>query len=450
MPDLFELDYFSILDLAWALLALVLILLYVNVRKKKYRELDYSEYYTTNVWMKLGLSIVYAVYYITVVHGGDTLAYWDGALKMSNLFLKSPSLYFEELFNAPNYELMYSHFDTQTGYPPGWIYREPESWFISKIMSLFVFVTFKSYLVATLVMAYISSLASWKLYELVHSYKLHTNRNIAIATLLIPSVSFWCSGITKDTVVLFSTIFVVYHAFHILSLEIETQRKNWIYLAFYVFLLYHIRSFMVTTIAVPLLISYSIRLVNKYRQQKFKFYLIRISTFTIGILFFILQGNSLSNSEELEQAAIINKDFATNTTYEGTRYDIGITDYSPQGMIAAFPAATIAGFYRPFPWEARSLTMISNGLEDAFFLYLTFLFFRRDFLKKINVIRKNEFLVFALFFAILMGYMAGVTSGLLGVLVRFKAPVIPFLLIVLTVDFRRKEEISKIEFNDKK
>ena len=442
MPDLFELDYFSILDLAWALLALVIILLFVNVRKKKYRELDYSEYYTTNVWMKLGLSLVYAVYYITVVKGGDTLAYWDGALKMSNLFLKSPSLYFEELFNAPDMTLMYSHFDTQTGYPPGWIYREPESWFISKIMSLFVFVTFKSYLVATLVMAYISSLASWKLYELVHSYKLHTNRNIAIATLLIPSVSFWCSGVTKDTVVLFSTIFIVYHAFHILSLEIETKRKNWIYLAFYVFLLYHLRSFMVTTIAVPLMISYSIRLVNKYRQQKFKYYLIRFSTFTLGITFFILQGNSLSNSEELEQAAIINKDFATNTTYEGTRYDIGITDYSPQGMIAAFPAATIAGFYRPFPWEARSLTMISNGLEDAFFLFLTILFFRKDFLKKINVIRKNEFLVFALFFAVLMAYMAGVTSGLLGVLVRFKAPVIPFLLILLTIDISKTKEIN--------
>jgi hypothetical protein len=450
MPDLFELDYFSILDLAWALLALVIILLFVNVRKKKYRELDYSEYYTINVWMKLGLSLVYGVYYITIVEGGDTLAYWDGALKMSNLFLKSPSLYFEELFNAPDYTLMYSHFDSQTGYPSGWIYREPESWFISKIMSLFVFFSFKSYLVATLLMAYISSLASWKLYELVHSYKLHTNRNIAIATLLIPSVSFWCSGVTKDTVVLFSTIFIVYHAFHILSLEFETKRKNWIYLAFYVFLLYHIRSFMVTTIAVPLMISYSIRLVNKYRQQKFKFYLIRFSTFTLGIAFFILQGNSLSNSEELEQAAIINKDFATNTTYEGTRYDIGITDYSPQGMIAAFPAATIAGFYRPFPWEATSLTMISNGLEDAFFLFLTFMFFRKDFLKKINVIRKNEFLVFAIFFAVLMAYMAGVTSGLLGVLVRFKAPVIPFLLIILTVDYRRKEEISNIEFNDKK
>jgi hypothetical protein len=199
---------------------------------------------------------------------------------------------------------------------------------------------------------------------------------------------------------------------------------------------------MVTTIAVPLMISYSIRLVNKYRQQKFKFYLIRFSTFTLGIAFFILQGNSLSNSEELEQAAIINKDFATNTTYEGTRYDIGITDYSPQGMIAAFPAATIAGFYRPFPWEATSLTMISNGLEDAFFLFLTFLFFRKDVLKKINVIRKNEFLVFAVFFAVLMAYMAGVTSGLLGVLVRFKAPVIPFLLIILTVGYNKDALIN--------
>jgi hypothetical protein len=191
---------------------------------------------------------------------------------------------------------------------------------------------------------------------------------------------------------------------------------------------------MITTIAVPLMISYSIRLVNKYREQRFKYYLIRFSTFSIGVLFFVLQGNSLANSEELKQAAIINKDFATNSTYDGERYDIGITDYSPQGMLAVFPSAVMAGFYRPFPWEAMSLTMISNGLEDAFFIFLTFLFFRKGFLKKINIIRKNEFLVFAFFFTILMAYMAGVTSGLLGVLVRFKAPLISFLLIILTVN----------------
>ena len=45
----------------------------------------------------------------------------------------------------------------------------------------------------------------------------------------------------------------------------------------------------------------------------------------------------------------------------------------------------------------------------------------------------------AFFFAVLMAYMAGVTSGLLGVLVRFKAPLIPFLILLLTIDVKLKD-----------
>jgi hypothetical protein len=226
----------------------------------------------------------------------------------------------------------------------------------------------------------------------------------------------------------------VYHGFHILSLEKETKLKNWIALIVFSFLLYHIRSFMLATIYLPMALSYTVRLVNKHRKNKFKFYLIRFISFSFGILFFIFQGNQLANSKQLEEAAVLNKDFATNTTYEGTRYDIGITQYNAQGMIQVMPSAIIAGMYRPFPWEARTLTMIANGLEDTFFLYLTFVFFRKGFFKKINVIRKSEFMVFAFFFALLMAYMAGVTSGLLGVLVRFKSPVIPFLVLLLTIN----------------
>ena len=434
MTDLFSLEYFSILDIAWVIMFLVLIIGVINTQKKKYLELDYFVYYSWNVYAKFILSFVYAVYYISVIEGGDTLAYWDGGFKMNNLFWKSPSMYFEELFNEPNAMMNMSHFDISTGFPPGWIYREKESWFIAKIMSVFSFFTFKSYLVTTFILAYISSIASWKLYELVYSLNLNTNRNIAIGAFFIPSVSFWCGGVNKDTIVLISTIFIVYHAFQILSLDKKTQLKNFVWIAFCGFLLLHIRSFMITTILVPLAFTYSARLANKYRENKFAFYLIRALALTIGILFFYFQGSSLTNSEKLEEAAIIQQDFANNTTYEGARYDLGITDYSSAGMISAFPAATIAGLYRPFLWESLSVTLILNGLEGAYFLYLTIIFFRSRALKKINIIRKNEFYVFCFFFIILMAYMSGLTSGLMGVLVRFKAPLIPFFVLLLTVD----------------
>lgn len=449
MQDLFELDYFSILDIALSIMCLVFIFLRVNVLKRQYIDLEYYRYYSINVYIKLALSLTYALYYIVIVDGGDTLAYWDGALKMNNLFWKSPSMYFQEMINEPNMPMHGSHFDMSTGYPPGWIYREPPSWFIAKIMSVFTFFTFKSYIVATFVMAYLSSIASWKLFEMVYAFSMNTTRNIAIAVFLIPSVSFWCSGITKDTVVLFVAIFMIYNSFEILSLEKKTKFKNFLWVAFCIFILNYTRSFMITTILVPLIFTYSARLAKKYREKKFAFYTIRVISFVVGFLFFYFQGASLTNSKELEEAAVIQKDFATNETYEGSRYDLGITDYSPAGMLSAFPVAVIAGYYRPFMWEALSLTLFLNGIEGAFFLYLTFRFFTSNFLRKINEIRKHEFFIFAFFFSFLLAYMAGLTSGLLGVLVRFKAPLIPFFILMLTIDTRIENEKEDLVLNEK-
>ena len=447
VTDLFSLEYFSILDIAWALVFIVILILIAKAQKKKYKELEYFQYYNSNITFKVFLSLIYAIYYIVIIDGGDSLAYWDGGLKLNNLFWKSPSLYFEELFSDPDMK-NYFRYDLTTGYPPGWIYREKESWFIAKIMSIFAFVTFKSYIVTTFILAYFSSIASWKLFELVHSFKLNSNRNIAIAVLFVPSVGFWCSGITKDTIVLFSAIMLIYHAFQVLSLDKVWNYKNVLWIVFFMFLLLNIRSFMVSTILVALAFTYSARLANKYRENRFAFYSIRFVSFLVAILFFNLQGDSVMNSEKLQEAALIQKDFATNQTYEGKKYDLGITDFSAAGMIKAFIPAVIAGFYRPFIWESLSLTLILNGIEGTYFLYLTFIFFRGGSLRKINLIRKHEFFIFAFFFCILMAYMAGLTSGLVGVLVRFKAPLIPFLLLLLTIDINMTKSNSMLEMKD--
>jgi uncharacterized membrane protein YfcA len=131
-----------------------------------------------------------------------------------------------------------------------------------------------------------------------------------------------------------------------------------------------------------------------------------------------------------------------NKSYGTDRYDLGITDYSPVGLALAFPNSVLAGFYRPYIWEALSVSLILNGIESILIIYLTarFLFSGRV-RQRIRRVRNHEFLVFAFFFALILAYFAGFTSILFGVLVRFKAPLLPFIVIVLTSYFR--EEKSK-------
>ena len=399
----------------------------------------FQKYHSRNFNIKVILVLVYAFYYVFIVGGGDTIAYWDGAVTLSNLFWKSPSMYLEQLLNTPTPEMHLQHFDFSTGSPPGWIYREPESWFVAKIYSLISFISFKSYLVGSLIISYIVSIASFRLFILVESFKLHQIKYVAFATLFLPSVVFWCSGITKDTIVLIAIIYINVNFLEWILKIPGNNIKRVLIIVFYGFLLFHIRDFMLSLIGVAFMVVLMARLANKYRKQPFAFYSLRMLTIVIGVFVFITQGSKLGENEQIKEAEAISKDFETNKTYEGSRYSIGVTNFSTAGLIVGFIPAVIAGIYRPFLWEGLTFSLIFNGLESIYFLYLTWFFIKKDFFKKVKIVRQNEFLVFSFVFAILLAFMVGLTSGLFGVLVRFKAPLLSFFILVLTVEFNNGE-----------
>ena len=434
---------FSIQNILLGLLFYILLFAIYNSKTPSISNPIFQKYYTNSFHLKAVLVIIYAFYYVFVVGGGDTVAYWEGAVTLNNLFWKSPAMYFEQLFNEPTAEMGWRHFDTVTGLPPGWIYREPESWFVSKCYSIIGFVSFKSYLVLNLISAYILSKAAFRLFQLVESFGLHQHKFVAIAVLYIPSVSFWCSGVTKDTVVLLGVIYVLVNGLELLLKVPGNNKKRIAFVVFYSFLLFHIRDFMLSVILVAFVAVLMARLANKYRKSPFAFYTLRLLTIVIGILVFVTQGSKLAESDQIKAAEVIANDFETNATYEGARYSIGVSNFTTAGLIAGFVPATVAGVYRPFIWEGLSFSLIFNGLESVYFFYLTWLFVKKDFLRKVNLVRKNEFLVFAFLFSILLAFMVGLTSGLLGVLVRFKAPLLAFFLLVLTVEFQNKEDEIK-------
>jgi hypothetical protein len=153
----------------------------------------------------------------------------------------------------------------------------------------------------------------------------------------------------------------------------------------------------------------------------------------------------LNPDKYLEEVAIIQQDFAENKTYTGYRYDLGVSDYSPAGMLKAAPMSIITSFYRPFIWEANSVFLLLSGLEGLLLLYFTFRFFfnKKGITYQIRMIRKQEILIFAIVFATIFGFFVGFTAGLFNVLVRFKAPLLPFLFLFFTSYFRSDNKIQQ-------
>lgn len=413
---------------------------------------EHYRFYLWNLSFKMLFGGIFAVTFAYVIQGGDTFAYWDGAVKLTNLFWDDPLAYLDEMFSKPSSETIGKNFNSTTGYPPGWIYREPESFYISKILSVINFLTFDSFIAMTFFCSFIASRGSWKFFELIRKYNFAPERWILIASLFIPTVSFWCAGISKDTIILASLFFLLYHIFAFIDPERRLTFRNILFILLHTMILFHTRPFMLIAIAPPLLLGFGAGFIKTISDSPIIMYLTRFvfiggTLVAVSIYFTSEQGlGELSPDKYLEEVSVIQQDFVNNTTYTGPRYDLGITDFSPAGMIGAAPLAMMTAYFRPFLWEASSAFMLLSALEGTLLMLLLFrfLFLSGSITQQIQFVQKNEILIFAFVFILIFGFFVGFSAGLFNVLIRFKAPLLPFLFLLLAASSKwHKKKLDK-------
>jgi hypothetical protein len=436
--------FFTPLDIFSTVLGVAIILVIANVRKRRNRDLTYYRYYTPAILFKFLFVIANCIFYIVAYKGGgDSIGFWDGAVKLNHLFWENPFGYFEELWRSDEARTVYKNFTVQTGYPDGRIYQENESFFISKLASALTFFTFKGYLLMSLIVAFITTNASMRLFELVRSFGKHKEWHVALAVFFIPSLSFWCGGISKDTIMWICICYFLHNFYQIISIERKSSYLHWLGVALTLYVMLQVRSFMVVTVITPLVFAYGVQLRRKFGPGTLQARLTSLLILVVSIAGVLIFLQSSYSQKMQKEAEIINKDMTTNKTYGDKRYDLGITDFSTAGMITAAPTAIAAGLYRPFIWESLSVSLFLNGIESILLMFFTARFFYAKGLgKRIGIIRNHEFLIYAFFFAIILAFFAGFTSILFGVLVRFKAPVLPFIVILLTATIQTPDEVA--------
>jgi len=94
----------------------------------------------------------------------------------------------------------------------------------------------------------------------------------------------------------------------------------------------------------------------------------------------------------------------------------------------------INGFFRPFPNNINNLLQLFPLIENMLlYLMVLYLLFKILFLKiKINQDVKNV-LWNSLFFIIMLFILTGVSTPVIGALVRYKVPGLLFLIIVINL-----------------
>jgi hypothetical protein len=118
----------------------------------------------------------------------------------------------------------------------------------------------------------------------------------------------------------------------------------------------------------------------------------------------------------------------------GSVYSLGEFDGTWTNMLSKAPQAIFVTLYRPFLWEARNPVMLLSALEAVFFLFMTLkVIWEMKFSWLLRLVGKQPVVLFCVLFAVTFSFAVGVSSYNFGTLVRYKIPMMPFLLASLYI-----------------
>ncbi len=412
-----------------------------SIRNKS--DLIFQRFFFKGLILKILGSLFFCLIYLYYYGGGDTINYFESTMAMAKLFQVSPEKYFEVITSPPTVE-NYFLFSDATGFPWSYMYFETSTCMVIKLTSIFTILTGKGYLLTSLILAFLSYLGTWKLFQVFASYSKGFENKIAWAVLYFPSPLFWGSGVSKDTFTFFGTALFVYCA-HQFFIKKNRSIGLLPILVFSIWLILSIKPYILLVLFPGGVLWIFYERIAKFKN---KFLLIvlfpLIIAAVIGISFFALSqlGDSMSKfslDNALQTAAATNYDLKQDY-YKGSSFNIGDFDGSTEGMLKLFLPAVNAGLFRPYLWESNSLVLLMAGVENTIILFLViYLLIKTKIKNFFKIIGQNPILLFSVSFAILFSFMIGLTTSNFGALVRFKIPLIPFFISALLIIYEKNK-----------
>lgn len=453
--------FLTIYDFILPFFYVIVIIVIANIIKNKRipKEPEYK-YFLPGLMAKIfggiGVVIVYCFYYI----GGDTVAYIESTTSLNNLIMVKGdfSTYFSLISGHLTPENI-SRFDMTTGWPQ---YRtDPQSFSVLRFTSLLAFLGAHSFMTTTILVATVTFTGIWRLFLLFRENFQEIQKSIAIAILFMPSVFFWGSGILKDSYTICAAawfIVSVYYiflkrrkiGFHVIAMILST----------YVLISLKPYIFFASAAGCTLMIAHYYLKEAKNIIIKYTIMPALVLSVIFGGIFMItkmgssLGGDYSSVDAMLNKIAIMQQDLVKDY-YGGNTFDIGRFEPTIPGVLTKAPAAMIAGVFRPFLWECRNPIMMISGIENTvilfLFLYVILLSVTAAFKIGLGYMWKttfdNSLVIFSLVFSFSFAFFVGISTANFGALVRYKIPLIPFLMASLFIIIRKynREKEADIE-----
>ncbi len=345
---------------------------------KKYDEYNYFNY---GLLFKLlgvtGFCIIYLFYY----EGGDTVNYFLGTQAIGNLIEQDIEKGLAVLFNTDSYFNSWQSFNAGTGFPPHYMWKDPNTFSVSRLSVPLYFLGAKSFFITSFLTACFSYIGIWKLYRLFNTLYTGNSRIFAYLILFLPSLIFWGGGVMKDSYVLGATCWITSNFYHIFIIRKKLFR-NFIFMLLNAFLIINIKAYIIVSLIPGMLLW-----INSAYLKNIKSSLIKVFVFPVIFGFIVLSAFYISQNlssvigvygdmdSAIQQAQVIQEDLLREDQYGGNNYNIGELDGSFGGLISVAPLAIFTALFRPLFWEIGSPTMVLSVIENTIMI----IFYHYDF-----------------------------------------------------------------------
>ena len=395
---------------------------------------------TVKIIGAITVGIVYQFYYTS----GDTFTYHTfGSRHVWQALVDSPLTGLKLLFADPSHPFtgMYKY-SSQI-----YFFKDPPSYLIVKIASVFDLFTFSTYSATAVLFAVLSFSGMWMFFLTFYKKYPHLHQWLALAAFFIPSVFFWGSGILKDTITLASLGMATY-MFYLIFFEKKVKLKNIILLVIALYFVFSIKKFILQAYLPAVILWVFASNYSSIRSQMLKLMLVPVLSITClySAYYAIVKVGEGDEKYSVQNLAKTAQVTAFDIRYwsgreAGSGYSLGNLDGSFGSMLRLAPAAINVSLFRPYLWEVNNPLMFMAALESLFFLAVVLYIIVK---KKMLLVKSlsNPDILFALVFSITFAFAVGVSTFNFGTLVRYKIPMLPFFLLalVLMLDYKKSDK----------
>tara|TARA_Y100000991_G_scaffold215709_1_gene207681 strand:+ start:451 stop:1788 length:1338 start_codon:yes stop_codon:yes gene_type:complete len=420
---------------------LILITISNRIKRKNISKNPEFKYLTKGLILKLVGVTLFCLIYLIIYGGGDTTNYFLGTKAMVNLLFQNFKRGIAMIGNLYSVYNNYSFFNSDTGWPPHYMYRDEGTFIVSRITTIFYLLSCGSFIVTSFLTAAFSYIGIWKLFILFKNQFKCDYKYLFYTIVCMPSLLFWGGGIMKDSFVLGACCWATYNFF-----QIFIARKkiivNILFIIMNFALLINIKSYVAISLLPGLILWLYSAYLKRITNRALKFI---IAPFLI-VLFAGISISFVNNldviglsqyqniDETIEQAKVIQQDLLREEQYGSNNYNIGTLDGSFSGMLKIAPKAIGTAIFRPFIWESGNAIMIFSGIENLILIFTSlYLIITINPIKFFRLIFSEPLLVHCFIFILLFAFGVGIASTNFGALVRYRIPLIPFFYPMLYI-----------------